>query len=568
MNAEIARIFREIAQILEIKGGNVFRVRAYQRAAQNIEGLSEDLEDLAREERLKEIPGIGKDLSAKIKEFAGSGRIRAYEELKKSLPEGLLELLNIPSVGPKTAKLLYEKLKIKNIPDLEKAIAQGRLQGIFGIKEKTIKNISQGIALLSRSKERMTLAQATQTAEVFVEGLKKLPIVKKISCAGSLRRQKDTVRDIDLLVSSPQPQKVMKAFISLAPAREITASGETKSSLRTKDGIQVDCRVVAEKSFGAALVYFTGSKNFNIKLRQLAIKKGMKVNEYGVFRREKFLGGRSEEELFKTLGLSWIPPEIREDSGEVELARQNKLPALIEPADIQGDLHLHSTWSDGYDSIAEMAEACIKKGYHYAAITDHSQNLKVAHGLSIADLKKKKDQIRRLNQKLPNFIVLFGTEAEIDGQGNLDYPDEVLKNFDVVIAAIHSGFRQSRQQLTKRITRACQNKYVQIIAHPFGRLWGTREPYDLDFAEVLRVARETHTHMEINCFPDRLDLNDLHARQAKEMGVGLAVNTDAHSREGLESISYGLAMARRGWLSAKDVINALPLEKLLKELKK
>ncbi|MCX5697539.1 MAG: DNA polymerase/3'-5' exonuclease PolX [Candidatus Omnitrophica bacterium] len=568
INTEIAEIFRQIAQILEIKGENVFKIRAYERAAQNIEGLTEGLKNIAKEGRLTEISGIGKDLSNKINEFIKTGRIQAYEDLKKSIPGGLLELLNIPSVGPKTVKLLYEQLKIKNILDLEKAIAGGKLKGIFGIKEKTIENISKGIELLNRSSERMTLAQATLLTEEFLKSLKDIPGVKEVSCAGSLRRQKDTVRDIDILVTSDKPQDLMDAFVRLPPVKDIIAHGETKSAVRTKDDVQVDCRVVEDRSFGAALVYFTGAKNFNIKLRHLAIKKGLKVNEYGVFRKERFVSGRSEEELLKTLGMQYIPPELREDGGEIELALKNKLPHLIELSDIKGDLHVHSNWSDGSNSIAEMVEGCVKRGYRYAAITDHSQSLKVAHGLSIADLNKKRLEIERLNKKLRNFTVLFGTEVEIDSEGNIDYKDGVLKDFDVVVAAIHSGFKQSKEQLTRRMIKACKNKYVRIIAHPFGRLWGAREPYELDLDEILKVARETNTHLEINSFPDRLDLNDIHAHRAKEMGVKLAINTDAHALEQLGTIKYGLAMARRGWLSAEDVINTLPLDILLKELKK
>jgi DNA polymerase (family 10) len=565
---ELGEIFREIAAILEIKGENVFRIRAYERAAENIERLREDLATLAQEDKLREIPGIGKDLSDKIREFLETGRIKAHVELKKTIPPGLLDLLNIPSVGPKTAKLLYDKLKVKSVEDLEKAIAKGRLCGLFGIKEKTIENIAKGIALLKKAGSRLTLAQATLISEEFLKELKKLPEVKTLSCAGSLRRQKETVRDIDLLATSAKPQKIMDAFVRIDPQAEVITHGQTKSSVRTKSGVQVDCRVVEDKSFGAALVYFTGSKNFNIKLRQLAIKRGLKVNEYGVFKKEKYLSGRSEEEVFKILGLTYLPPELREDNGEIELALENKLPQLISLADIRGDLHLHSLWSDGTNSIAEIVEGCRQLGYSYVAITDHSQSLKVAGGLTVTELKKKRTEIEQLNQGLGGFSVLYGTEVEIDAQGNLDYPDEVLKEFEIVVAAIHSGFKQSPEQLTKRIIKACQNKYVQIIAHPFGRLWGTREAYELDFEQILRVARETNTALEINSFPDRLDLNDLSSRQAKETGVKLVINTDAHSVEQLTVIRYGLAMARRGWLECKDVVNTLPLDGLLKTIKK
>ena len=567
-NLKAAQIFKDIANILQIKGDNPFKIRAYQRAAQNIEGLTEDLEAFIKDDRLTDIPGIGKDISDKIKEFQETGKIKMFEDLKKSMPEGLLDLLNIPSVGPKTAKLLYEKIKIKSIPDLERAIKKGKLEGIFGIKEKTVENILKGIELLKKGRERMPLSTAMRVADEFAVSLKKLPEVKNISTAGSLRRQKETVRDIDILVISRQPEKIMNAFTSLPAVKEVLAKGETKSSVRTEDDIQVDCRVVEEKSFGAALIYFTGSKNFNIKIRQLAIKNGLKVNEYGVFKDERFVCGKTEEEVFKIIGMPYIEPELREDNGEIESALKSKLPKLIELKDIKGDLHAHSQWSDGSNTIAEMAEGAKKLGYSYIGITDHSQSLKIAGGLKPKDLKKKKLEIDAINKKINNFRILYGTEVDIDSDGKIDYKDEILKEFDLVVAAIHAGFKQPKEQLTKRIAKACQNKYVHIIAHPTGRLWGTRDAYDLNFDEVLKVAKETNTHLEINAFPLRSDLNDLNCRRAKEMGVRLAIGTDAHETEQLRAMKFGIAVARRGWLSSEDVINTLSVEELLKTIKK
>lgn len=567
-NFEIGRIFRDIANILEIKGDIIFKVRAYERAAQNIEGLTEDIEDYARQGRLREIPGIGVDLANKIKEFIDTGRIQAYEELKNSIPQGVLELLAIPGIGPKTAKLLFDKLKIENIQDLEKAIKEEKLKGIPGIKEKTIENILKGIEIFKKGKERIPLAQAMQAAEEFVEPLRKLAIAESVTVAGSLRRRKETIRDIDILVISARPQEVMDAFIKLAPVKEILSNGQTKASVRAMDGLQIDCRAVENASFGAALLYFTGSKNFNIKLRQLAIKKGFKINEYGVFMDDKLIGGSIEEEVFKLLGLSYIEPELREDNGEIELAQNNKLPDLIELEDIKGDLHAHSTWSDGNNTIEEMALAAKEKGYSYIAITDHSQSLKVARGLSVEDLRKKRLQIDKLNKNLKDFRVLFGTETDIDSEGNIDYPDDVLKEFDVVAAAIHAGFKQSREKITRRLVKACANKYVHIIAHPTGRLWGTREAYDIDFNELFKAARQTNTNMEINSFSNRLDLNDLNSRHAKESGVKLAINTDSHSTEQLDSMKFGVSVGRRGWLGKEDVINTLPLDELLKTIRK
>jgi len=567
-NLEISAVFREITKILEIKGDNPFRIRAYERAAQNIEGLAEDIEVFIRDDRLMDIPGIGKDLANKIKEYILTGKIKAYGDLKKTIPKGLLDLLNIPSVGPKTAKLLYEKLKIKDISDLERAIKKNKLQGIFGIKEKTIENISKGIEVLKRGRERMTLSQAIQVADEFVSALKTLPEISRLSVAGSLRRKKETVRDIDILVISQKPQKIMDVFSRLPNVGTVLAKGETKSSVRTKDDVQVDCRVEEEKSFGAALLYFTGSKNFNIKLRQLANKLGLKINEYGVFRKDKFVCGRTEEEIFKILNMPYIEPELREDNGEIELAQKFQLPHLIELKDLKGDLHVHSKWSDGGNSIEEIVEVARKRGYSYIAITDHSQSLKVAGGLSIADLKKKKQEIDKINSKLKDFRVLYGTEVDIDSYGKLDYNDGLLKEFDVVVAAIHTGFKQSKLQLTKRLVRATQNKYVHIIAHPTGRLWGTRDAYDIDIDEVLKAARDTNTHLEINAFPQRLDLNDLDCRRAKEIGAKLVIGTDAHTTEELATMKLGVSVARRGWLTKNEVINTLSLEELLRALKK
>ncbi len=567
-NLEISAIFREIADILEIKGDNPFRIRAYERAAQNIESLPEDIENYIKLDKLKDIPGIGKDLAAKITEYVKSGRIKAYQELKKTVPAGLLDLLDIPSVGPKTAKLLYEKLKIKDISDLEEAIKQNKLQGIFGVKDKTIENITKGIEVLRRGKERMTLAQAVEVADEFVGALKESRQVTSISVAGSLRRQKETVRDIDILAISKKPKEVMELFTGLPDVANILAKGETKASVRTKDDVQVDCRVEVERSFGAALLYFTGSKNFNIKIRQLAIRKGLKINEYGVFKNNRFVCGRTEEEIFKILGMSYIEPELREDTGEIESAQEFQLPHLIELKDIKGDLHTHSRWSDGGNSIEEMAGAARKRGYSYIAITDHSESLKIAGGLSIAELKKKKKEIDKINGKLRNFRVLYGAEVDINSEGNLDYKDKILKEFDVVVAAVHTGFKQSKSQLTRRLIRACQSRYVHIIAHPTGRLWGTREAYDLDMDELLKAARNTNTHLEINAFHQRLDLNDLHCRRAKEIGAKLVIDTDAHAIEQLATMRLGVSVARRGWLRKENVINTLSLEELLKALKK
>lgn len=567
-NVQVARIFRDIACILQIKGENRFRVRAYERAAQNIESLPEPLDPIIEQGRLTDIPGIGKDLSLKIKEYASTGRIKMYEELKGSIPAGLLELLNVPSIGPKTVKLLFDARHITSISDLEKAILENRLEGIFGVKQKTIENMVKGLEIYRHGQQRITLDRATVRADEFLAALRKLPETESSALAGSLRRQKETIGDIDVLVASKKPQKILDSFVRMPLVKDIIAHGETKASVRTADGIQVDCRVVSRESFGAALLYFTGSKNFNIKLRKLALKHKWKLNEYGIFKGEKKIAGRTEEEMFEKFGFAFIEPELREDTGEVEAAEEGRLPDLIKAKDLKGDLHVHSLWSDGANSIQELAEAAAARGYSYIAVTDHSQGLKVANGLNITRLKKKKKEIERVNKKLKDFRVLFGGEVDIGSDGALDYPDEILKEFDIVVAAVHSRFKQSKQVLTRRIIRACQNKYAHIIAHPTGRLWGVRAASDIDLARLLEAARDTNTALEINSFPGRLDLNDTASRQAKEAGVKLAVGSDSHAVRQLDTINFGISVARRGWLSACDVINTLSLEKLLAAIKK
>ena len=412
----------------------------------------------------------------------------------------------------------------------------------------------------------MDLKTAIDASESFIKQLKRSKEVKKINPAGSLRRMKDTVRDIDILVSSKSPAKVMDRFTTLPDVKDVLAKGPTKSSIVTKDGIQVDVRVIKDVSYGAALMYFTGSKEHNIKLRQIAIKKGLKLNEYGLFRENRAVAGKTEKEMYKKLGLSYVSPELREDRGEVEASIKGNLPSLVELKDIKGDLHAHSKWSDGGSSIEEVVLKARGLDYEYIAITDHSQGLKIAQGLNRDELKTKKKEIDGLNKKYKDIKVLYGTEVDIDSDGNLDYPDDILKDMDIVIAAIHSGFKQSKERITRRIIKACQNKHVHIIAHPTGRLWGAREPYEIELEEVFKVCRDTNTAIEINSYPQRLDLNDTGCRMAKEMGVKIAINTDAHIAEELDNINLGISVARRGWLKKEDVINTLSFSKLSKVL--
>ena len=561
-NQEIGKIFRQTASILEIKGENPFRIRAYERAARNIESMPEAIEDFIKDDKVKDIPGIGKDLEEKIKEIVSTGELLYLEGLKKDIPKGLLDILDIPGIGPKTAKMLHEKLGIRDLVMLERMAHAGRVRNLPGMKRKTEENILRGIELLKRSHDRMDLSTAMDVADIFVKQLKKTKEVKRIDPAGSLRRKKDTIRDIDMLVSSKKPGKVMDIFTELPEVRDVLAKGLRKSSIVAKDGMQVDVRVIDEDSYGAALVYFTGSKAHNVKLRKLAIKKGLKLNEYGIFRKQKRVCGRTEKEVYKVLGLSYIVPELREDRGEVEAAREGSLPKLVCSSDIKGDLHVHSNWSDGGSSIEALVKEAMTLGYEYIAITDHSQGLKIAGGLDKEKLKQKRKEIERLSKKYKGIRILRGTEVDIDSDGRLDYSDDILKEMDIVIGAIHSGFKQSREKLTRRIVKACRNQHVHMIAHLTGRLWGAREPYEVDLKEILKVCRDTDTVLEVNSFPQRLDLDDINCRMAKDFGVKIAINTDAHIAKQLRTMKFGIAVARRGWLEKKDVINALPFKDL------
>lgn len=568
-NLELSRIFEQIAKILKIKGENPFKIRAYEKITSVLENLPIDIETIYHQGGLSNIPGVGTGITKKIEEFLTTGKLEYYEKMKETIPSGVIELLDISEVGPKTARLLYEELGVDNIGKLEKAVKGHRIKGLPGMGEKSEDNILRGIELFKRRKERVLLGTALPLAEEIVGGLRQLKETSKISFAGSLRRKKETIGDIDILVTSQKPEKIMKTFTSLLQVREILAEGPTKSSVITKDDIHVDVRVVEPISFGAALQYFTGSKAHNIKLRELAVKRSLKINEYGVFdvKTDRRVAGEREEEIYQILNLPFIPPELREDRGEIEAAQENKLPELIKFSQIRGDLHLHTKWSDGANTIKQMAEAAKKRGYKYIAITEHSQSLKFAGGLTEERLKEQIEEIQKLNQEFDGFTILTGIEVDIKSDGSLDYPDEILSRLDVVIAAIHSGFKQESKIITERLVGAMQNRFVSIIAHPTGRLIGYRESYQVDINKMMNIAAETGTILEINAYPERLDLNDVYCRMAKEKGIQLAIETDAHSIDGLEFMNLGVDVARRGWLEEKDIINTLPLDKLVKRLK-
>lgn len=567
-NQEIAKIFSEIADLLEIKGENPFRIRAYRRAAQNIEGLPKSVEEMAKEEILK-IPGIGRDLADKIEEYLKTGRMQAHEDLRHEIPTELLDLLSVPGLGPKTASLLYDRLKIKSIDELEKLASEHKLTDLPGIKEKTEENILKGIEMLKRGKERQPLVRVLPIANDIIEHLKKKAPVSRIDIAGSLRRWKDTIKDIDILATSDNPKEVMRVFVHLPHVKEVLMQGPTKSSVIIHEHIQVDLRVVEKESYGAALAYFTGSKAHNIRLREMAMRMGLKINEYGIFHEKngKKVGGEKEEDIYKNLGLPYIPPELREDQGEIEAAIEGRLPELIEISDIKGDLHVHSKWSDGSHTFEQLVEAAKDRGYHYIAITDHSKSLGIARGLTGERLLEQKKEIDAINKKLKGFRIIHGVEVDIRSDGRLDIADDVLKELDIVVASIHSGFKQQKKQLTYRLVSAMKNPYVSIIAHPTGRLIGERDAYDVDMEEILKVAKETGTAIEINAYPLRLDINDVYARRAKEMGIPIVISTDTHVTNQFDYMRYGLSIARRGWLEKGDVINTIEVEKLLKRLK-
>jgi len=568
-NIELSRIFEQIAKILKIKEENPFKIRAYEKITLVLENLPIDIETIYHQGGLNNIPGVGTGIAKKIEEFLTTGKLEYYEKLKETIPSGVIELLDISEVGPKTAKLLYEELGVDNIEKLEKAVKEHRIKDLPGMGEKSETNILRGIELYKRRKERFLLGRALPVAEEMVESLSQLKETDKISFAGSLRRKKETIGDIDILITSQNPEKIMRTFTSLPQVREILAEGPTKSSIITKDDLHIDVRVVEPISFGAALQYFTGSKAHNIKLRELALKRGLKINEYGVFEVESGnrIAGEKEEEIYQALNLPFIPPELREDRGEIEAAQEKKLPQLIEYSQIRGDLHLHTKWSDGAHTIRQMAEAAKKRGYKYIAITDHSQSLKIAGGLTEKRLREQVEEIQKLNQELKDFTILSGIEVDIKSDGSLDFSDKILSKLDVVIAAIHSGFKQESKIITERIIKAMQNRLVNILAHPTGRLIGFRESYQVDMNEMIKVAAETGTILEINAYPERLDLNDVYCRMAKDKGVQLAIETDAHSIDGLEFMNLGVDVARRGWLEEKDIVNTLPLNELLKRLK-
>jgi len=565
-NRDVAEILYEIADILDIKGEIFFKTRAYRMAAQKIEVLDEKIDDLVEKQSLTDIDGIGSAISKKITELVKTGKLEYFEELKKEVPQGVLDMLQISGLGPRKISALYKELKIKNIKELKSACKKGEIRDLGGFGKITEKNILRGIKMMEKTSGRALLNVAYNDGRKYIEYLESCKKINKLSTAGSLRRKKETIGDLDILASSENPNEVMDFFVDYKDVKRVLLKGSTKTSVILKDDLQVDLRVVSDKSFGSALQYFTGSKEHNVKMRSIAIKKGYKLNEYGLFEKdsEKYVVGKDEKQIYNKLGLGYIEPELRENRGEIKKAQEKKFPKLVSYDEIKGDLHIHSNYSDGIESIENIVKKAQKMGYEYIGIADHSQSLKVARGLSEEKVKKKIEEIKKINKKFPEIHVFCGTECDIKPDGSLDYSKKTLSMFDFVGIGIHTKFKMSRKEATNRVIKGMENEYSTFLAHPTCRIISYREPLDLDMEKIFEKAYETNTFMEINSFPDRLDLNDMHTKMAKDRNVKMVINTDAHNLDQLDFIKYGIATARRGWLEKKDILNT----KKLKEIKK
>ncbi len=567
-NIDIARIFDDIADVLELKDENPFRIRSYRRAARVIHDMPEDAKTLVAEGRITEVRGIGKGLAEKIEDIIKTGTTEFYEEIRKDAFYHLADLLNIPGIGPKLAVKLNREIGVETVDDLEEAAVKGKLNSLEGMGEKIEEKILKGIEQYRRSTGRFTIADAITYAEAIMKTLKAIKGVSRIDIAGSLRRMRETTGDVDILVISKSAGLIMDAFTSLDSVADVLAKGDTKSSVLLRSGIQVDLRILPQASYGSALHYFTGSKDHNVVMRDRGKRMGLKVSEYGVFdtKSEKRIAGKTEKEVFRAVGLPFIPPELRENSGEFEAADRGTLPHLIELDDIRGDLQMHTKATDGANTVEEMARYAKGLGYEYIAITDHSKAVRVAGGLDDKELAAHIKAIRKANDKMDGIEILSGVEVDILKDGRLDISDEVLSECDVVLAAVHSGFTMPRDEMTERIKRGIGNPLVNILAHPTGRIINEREPYEIDIEEIIREAKTQHVALELNSYPNRLDLKDVHCRAAKDAGVKISTNTDSHADLQLRNMRYGIATARRGWLEPDDVINTYSLAGLKKFL--
>ena len=569
-NCDVAKVFQDIAELLELKGEIPFKVRAYQRAVHSIEHLPVELEQIMGEGRLREIPGIGEAIAKKITELLTTGRLEYYEKLRAEFPEGIGDLLEIPGIGPKTAIRLSKELGIRSVEELERAILDGKVAGLSGLGNKTAENILHQLRSMRNRDKRTPIGVALPVVEEIMSLLIDYTDIKNITPAGSLRRFRETIGDIDLMGTAGNSQAVIDTFIGLPLVKEVLAKGVTRASVIVYNDLQVDLRVVEHQDFGSLLQYFTGSREHNVILRERGHRQGLKLSEYGITelesgRLERFA---AEEDFYHRLGLQFIPPEIREGQQEVGMAEMGTIPELVRLPDIKGDFHAHTDWSDGHDSLEAMALAARQRGYHFLVITDHSGGLGIAHGLKEERVREQTARIREINSRLEGFRLLSGIEVDIRADGSLDLPDEILRELDVVIASVHSAMGQAEEKMTRRILRAIENPNVDIISHPTCRLLGEREPVAADMEAVFRAAARTGTVLEINAMPDRLDLKDTYIFRARELGVRLAIGTDAHSTYHLDYMRFGIGTARRGWCEAGHILNTLPVEEMLASLKK
>ena len=563
-NQLVAAILDQVADLMEIEAVD-FRTKAYRRAAHTVDTLSEDIKDIKNEGRLQELPGIGAKIAAKIDEIVETGKLKYLDNLKKEFPVDYDALMAVEGLGPRSIKQLYNELGIKNLDDLEKNAKRHRIRRLKGMGDKTERKILINIDFARKSTGRNLLGHILPVANEIKEDLAGLDYVFRVEVAGSIRRRKETVGDIDILVTTNKPNEVMDYFIGIDLVDDVVVKGPTKSTVRLKEnGIDVDLRAFEDEIFGSALMYFTGSKETNVELRRIAIAKGLKLSEYGIFKGDKLLSGRTEEEIFKTLGMEYIEPELRENTGEIEAAINNKLPKLLDYNDIRGDLQMHTEWSDGSANINDMAYESKKMGYEYIAITDHSGTLRIANGMNEKTILKQMKEINKINNELDNFMILKGIETNIDSYGLPDVPDKILEDMDIVIAGIHSGFKQNTKELTRRIVSAMENDNINIIAHPTGRKIQERNAYELDLEKIFETSKDTDTLLEVNSQMNRLDLKDMDIRIAIEHGCKLVINTDAHSLSELKNMELGVSTAKRGWAQKGDIVNTLSLKKLLK----
>jgi len=564
----VINILNKIGLLLELKGENPFKIRAYYNAARALETLDEDIEILVKNNKLKEVKGIGEAINKKITELITTGRLEYYENLKASIPEGLVEMLKIPGLGPKKIKTLYDKLDIKTVGELEYACLENRLVELPGFGEKTQKKILEGIKFVKRFSNQHLFSEAYSEANLLKQYLLKTGLVIRCEIAGSIRRKKEIVKDIDILATTDNPQKLMESFVEYEKTKDVIVRGDTKTSITLGSGINADLRVVKDEKYPYASHHFTGSKEHNTAMRHRAKRMGIKINEYGLFKGDTLIKCQDEEEIFRKLNLSYIPPEIRENMGEIEAAEKGEIPVLVEEKDIKGVFHVHTNYSDGANSLTEMVYSARELGYKYIGITDHSKSARYAHGLNEEDILRQFDEIDRLNEKYSDIKILKGIESDILKDGSLDYEEDLLKKFDFVIASVHSNFKMSKEEMTERIIKAVKNKYTTIIGHLTGRLLLSRDGYDLDVYRVIDACAEYDKIIEINSNPHRLDIDWRYIKYAKEKGVKLAICPDAHRVEGLRDVKYGIGIARKGWFEAKDVINTYDVDKVYEIFKR